>query len=466
MQKKTCDIAIIGAGPGGYTAAIRASQLGSKVILIDKLFVGGVCLNTGCIPTKSLLTCADALDIVKKSAQFGVETKDISFDLSKMIDRKDLIINGLRNSLKNLLLANKIEILQGTCSFETDQTIKVEGHDSCIIEAKKTIIATGSSPQEIPNIEIDRKLIHNSNSLLNLKKLPSSLVVIGGGYIGCEFTSFYARLGVKVTIIEALPSILYSHGKEIADLLSKTFLKQNVSLETNVKVKSIEKTQSSVKVILENEKIIEADIALIAIGRKVNTKGLNLENLNINTDQRKEILVNDQMQTSNKNIYAVGDVLGKWMLAHTASHEALVAVDTIHGIENKMSFDAVPAIIFTKPEIATVGLTEEKAKEKNIEVEVGKFPFSALGKAHASSEKDGFVKIMIDKKTKRILGAGAIGPSASILIAQMGLAITNNLTADSIIETIHAHPTLAESWLEATLISQNRPLNFPPNLKI
>ncbi len=462
---KSYDIAIIGSGPGGYTAAIRAAQLGKSVALIEKLYIGGVCLNVGCIPTKSILTSADALDIIKKAEDFGLSVNDVKFDLEKIIKRKDQIVTNLRNGLTNLLKTNKINLISGKAKFLSSTELEITGKETIKISAKKIIIATGSLPQELKNVEVDHKLIFNSNSLLCLKKLPKSMIIIGGGYIGCEFASFYTRLGVKITMIEALPSILYSHGKEISDLLTTTFKRQGIEILTNVKVTGAEKT-SNVKIKLEDGKVVESDIALVAIGRCVNTKGLDLEKANIKTGKKTEVIVNEKMQTSNPDIYAIGDVIGKWMLAHTASHEALVAVDTIVNKENKMDFSCVPAIIFTKPEIAIVGLTIEKAKEQNVDFEVGKFPFTALGKAHASSQKDGFVQVLIDKKTNNIIGAGAIGPSASVLIAEMALAITNKLNTNSIIETIHAHPTLPEAWLEATLISQNRPLNFPPNLKI
>jgi len=465
MEEKICDIAIIGSGPGGYTAAIRATQLGYKVILIDKLFLGGVCLNTGCIPTKAILTSADVLDRIKKAESFGLFVKDVSFDFSKIIERKDKIVTNLRNGLQSLLISNKIEIIQGKATINDKSTVTIKGQNSYKIIAKNIVIATGSIPTTIANIEIDHKTIFNSNSILALKKLPSSIAIVGGGYIGCEFASFFARLNVKVTIVESLESILFSHGKEVSSLLSKAFLKNNIDLKTNHKLKGIKKNDSGVTLILDDSEI-KADIALIAIGRKPNIQDLGLENLKINLGGKNEIIVNEKMQTSIPNIYAVGDVIGKWMLAHAASHEALVAIDTIHGIESKMSYDAIPSIIFTKPEIASVGLTQEGAISKNIEIEIGKFPFTALGKAHALDEKDGFVKVIVDKKSKVILGAQAIGSTASVLIAEMSLAITNKLKIIQLIETIHAHPTLSESWMEAACISQNRSLNFPPNLKI
>jgi len=420
--KKNNDIAIIGAGPGGYIAAIRAAQLGKSVALIEKLYLGGVCLNVGCIPTKALLSCTDALDIIKKADTYGLNADNVSFDLAKMIDRKDTIVKNLRSGLKGLLQSNKINIIEGAASFESEKSLKISGQTNEIIEADNIIIATGSCPVDLPNIQVDHKFIYNSNSILCMKKLSKSLVIVGGGYIGCEFASFYARLGVKITIVEAFETILFSHGKDISALLTKSFKGLGIEIKTNTKVLAIDKTSNGIKVKLDNNEEIESDIALIAVGRTPNTSNLNLEKANITLGKHKEIIVDKNMRTSIPNIFAIGDVIGQWMLAHTASHEALVAVDTICGLENKMDFTAVPAIIFTKPEIAIVGMTKERAKEQNLDIETGKFPFTALGKAHASSEKDGFVEVIVDKKTKRLLGAGAIGPSASVLIAEMALA--------------------------------------------
>ncbi len=466
MNDKNFDVAIIGAGPGGYSAAIRAAQLGKKVALIEKQFLGGVCLNVGCIPTKALLTSADALDIIKNANTFAINVDKINFTLEAMIERKDKIVQNLRKGLEGLLQSNKIQIIKGKAKFLSKNEIEISGLTNDKISAKNIIIATGSYPAQLPNIQVDHKTIYNSNSLLCLKKQPKSMIIIGGGYIGCEFASFYSRLGVKITIIEALPSILYSHGKDLAKLLSNSFQAQGIDLKVESKVLRCEKTKEGIEVSLDNNEVIKSEIALLAIGRKPLTQNLNLENLNIQIGKDKQIIVDDQMKTSEDNIYAIGDVTGKWMLAHSAVHEALVAVDTIAGIENKMDFSAVPAVIFTKPEIAIVGLTPDQATKNDMNVDIAKFPFTALGKAHALSEKKGFVEVVVDKKTKRILGAQAIGPSASVLIAEMGLAITNKLDAKAVIDTIHAHPTLAESWQEALLIALNRPLNFPPNLKL
>ncbi|NGX36840.1 MAG: Dihydrolipoyl dehydrogenase, partial [Candidatus Anoxychlamydiales bacterium] len=344
-MEKNYDIAIIGGGPGGYVAAIRAAQLGFRVCLIEKQYLGGVCLNVGCIPTKALLTSTDALDIINKASSFAIKVDNVSFNLSDMIERKDKIIEDLREGLKGLITANKIDVIKGKGKLLSKDSIEITGQTNATISAKNIVIATGSYPCEIPNIKVDHKKIYNSNSLLCLKKLPKSMLIIGGGYIGCEFASFYVRLGVKVTIVEALPSILYSHGKDLSDLLTKSFKDEGIEIKTNSKVIKCEETQTGVELHLDTNEVIESEIALVATGRKPLTQNLNLENLGMKLGKHKEIIVDEKMRTSIPNIFAVGDVIGQWMLAHTASHEGLVAIDTIANIENNMEFRAVPAII-------------------------------------------------------------------------------------------------------------------------
>ncbi len=452
------DIAVIGSGPGGYIAAIRAAQLNKKVALIEKQQIGGICLNVGCIPTKSLLYNADILDTLKKAHEFGISVKEFSFDFEKIIEKKDETIFKLRKSLENLIKTNKVTIIKGSALFISPTQLKV---DQTTIEAKNIIIASGSYPIDLKEYPCDHTLLFNSTSLLCHKKLPKSLVIIGGGYIGCEFASFYSRLNVEVTIIENLPKLISSHSSELSDLLTKEFQKQKIIIKTNTKVIKIEKLENSIKFYLSNDEIITADIALIAIGRKPTVEDLALEKANIKTDEKGYILVNEKMETSTNNIYAIGDVVGNNMLAHVASHQGLIAVSNITGKEEKMDYNAIPAVIFTKPEIATVGIKEENEKIKS-----AKFPFMALGKSHASHETYGYVKLLYDVNTKEIKGAEAVGHNASVLIGDMSIAITNKLKLEDITKSIFAHPTLNESWMECANIALGYPLNFPPNVKI
>ena len=459
------DIAIIGAGPGGYVAAIKASQKGKKVALIDKGPLGGTCLNVGCIPTKTLLSNALVLHKIKHASDFGISTGPVSFDFSQMKQRKDQVIFSIRKSLEGLIQSNAITILRGTAEFVSPKELKVKGEHNCLIQAEKIIIATGSEPLDVPSFPCDHKRILNSTSILELTTLPRTLVIIGGGYIGCEFASLYAELGVKVIILEALPSILALQGKAISDQLTAAFKKQGIEIRTNVFVEGVETSSESVSVRLKDGSAVPCDAVLVAVGRKINTQSLCLEKGGVLASEKGPIPVNEKMETNVPGIYAIGDVTGKALLAHVASHQGIVAGSNATGQEATMHYNAVPAVIFTNPEIATVGLTLEQALTEGYEATLGKFPFQALGKAIASLETGGFAQVVVDKKTHQILGAQVVGSEASVLIAEMALAIANELTLECVTDTIHAHPTLAEAWLEAALISNETPIHFPPKIK-
>lgn len=459
---KAFDIAVIGGGPGGYIAAIKAAQNGKQVCLIEKGSMGGVCLNVGCIPTKALLAHAKLIESIKKAEQFGVTVGSLSFDFSKMQSTREGIVEKLRKSLRSLVEANRITIIDGFAQFLSPKEIKITGKENLIITAEKSIIATGSEPADIPAFPCNHTTIFNSTSIFTLSSLPKTMVIVGGGYIGCEFATFFAALGVKVTILEALDSIVLQAGKSISDILARRLKKMGVEILTGVIVEKMEEQNDSLKIFLKDKEPLSADIALVSVGRTISTNGLGLEKAGVLTGTRKEIPVNNKMETSVPGIYAIGDVTGINMLAHVASHQGLVAADNACGMESTMHYDAVPAVIFTLPEIAMVGLTEAQAKEKGFAVTVGKYPFQALGKAVASLETEGFAQIVADQKTGQILGAQIIGEEASVLIAEPTLAIANELTLDSLTETIHAHPTLSEVWLEAALLAKGTPLHYPP----
>lgn len=456
------DAAVIGAGPGGYVAAIRLAQNGKSVALIEKENLGGVCLNCGCIPTKTLISSSEVVSKIKKAESFGIQVKDFTIDFSKMKSRKDQVIEKIRKSLEGLLLANKIKIFRGKAEFESRNTLKVTGENPTKIEAESIIIATGSKPLDIPAFPCDHERIFNSTSILEQTKLPKSLVIVGGGYIGCEFASLYRELGVQVTIVEALPMIISAQGTTLSAALTKRFSKIGIQIETNVQVKKIDKHPQHLSVILSDGRQIETENVLVSIGRSIDTRDLKLENAGIGAGSKGEISVNGKMETSTKGIYAIGDVTMKAMLAHVASHQALVAADNILGQSALMHYHAVPAVIFTHPEIATVGYTQEQAKALGYNVKSAQFPLQALGKAQAMAETEGFAEIVFDTQYHQILGAQIFGSGASDLIGEMTLAIQNELTLENITETIHAHPTLAESWLEAALIGLNTPIHFPP----
>lgn len=464
-EKRQFDLAVIGAGPGGYVAAIKAAQMGKSVALIEKEYLGGTCLNVGCIPTKTLLASSQVLHSVKQAEQYGIETGPVKFHYNKMKERKDGVVSGIRKSLEGLLKTNGITILKGLAEFQSPHDLKISGENSEFIHAEKIIIATGSDTLDIPAFPCDHKRIVNSSSILEVTELPKSLAVIGGGYIGSEFASLFVELGVKVTIVEALPSIIAMQGKKLSDVLSKAFKKKGMEILTDTMVEKIDQTESGLKLHFKNGESLGADMALVAIGRKLNTKGLAIEKAGISLSDRGAIDVNDKMETNVPGIYAIGDVTGKAMLAHVASHQGIITAVNACGGEAKMHYNAVPAVIFTLPEIAMVGMNLEEAKEKGFDVISGQFPFQALGKSIATMHIEGFAEIVCDKNTKQILGAQVVGSEASTMIAEIALAITNELTLDCISETIHAHPTVAEAWLEAALIANDTPIHFPPKTR-
>jgi dihydrolipoyl dehydrogenase len=461
-EKKNFNIAVIGSGPGGYTAAIRAAQLGKSVALIEKGLLGGTCLNVGCIPSKALLANAAVYHQVKRAEQFGISTGPVSFQYEKMKARKDSVVAKLRGGLEGLLKSNKIAVLRGSAQFESPRELKVIGQDNAFVSADKIIIATGSQPLEISAFPCDHQRILDSTSMLEVTTLPKSLAIVGGGYIGCEFATLFAELGTKVTILEALPMILTPQGKEISQFMTKSFTAKGIEIQTGVKVQKIENTGNQARVFLEGGKTLDADLCLVSVGRKIYTDGLHLEKAGLRLAEKGQIKTDDRMETEVKGIYAIGDCVGKWMLAHVASHQGIVAASNACGKEEKMHYDAVPAVVFTSPEIATVGMTLEAAIAAGYNAALGTLPFMALGKAQAALETEGYSQIVTDKKTGQILGATVIGHEASNLIAEMALAIQNELTLESVMETIHAHPTLAESWLEAAFLAADRPINFPP----
>ena len=372
-------------------------------------------------------------------------------------------------SLEGLIQSNGIVIIRGVAQFTGPKDLKVQGQDNVILHGEKIIIASGSEPMDIPAFPCDHQKVFNSTSILELTQLPKTLAIIGGGYIGCEFASLYAQLGVKVILLEALPMIVMTQGKMIAETLTAAFKKQGIDIRTNVMVEGIDKDTKGgtggVTIRLKDNPAVEADIALVAIGRKVVSQGLGLENAGVLLTDRGAIVANDKMETNVPGIYAVGDVTGKVMLAHVASHQGIVAAVNATGGEAVMHYDAVPAVIFTFPEIAMVGLTMEQALEKGYAAATGKFPFQVLGKSIAAMETEGFAQVVIDKKTGQILGAQVVGSEASSLIAEMTLAVANELTAECLAQTIHAHPTLPEAFHEAGLIAMETPIHFPPKIK-
>lgn len=467
MQKeqKKFDVVVIGGGPGGYPAAIRAAQYGKTVALIEAKDLGGTCLNRGCIPSKALIANGQVLQQVREAEKFGIIVGQISFDFSKMMARKDQVVSKVRKGLEGLIASNKITLFRGFGTFLSPKKIDVTGQDNAVIEADNVIIATGSEPRTIPAFPFDYKKVHDSTSLLEIRELPKKIAIIGGGIIGCEFASLFSVLGVEVIILEMLPKIIPMEADSISQTLTKAFKKKGIVIETGVLVEGIDTSGPGVEVKIAGGKKINADIALVAVGRTLNTSKIGLDKAGVTVSENGMVPVKETMETNVPGIYAIGDIASKWWLAHVASHQGVVAANNICGHPSRINYDSVPNVIFTEPEIATVGMSLESAIERGFKATVGNFPFQALGKSQATLQTEGFAQIVSDTETGQILGAQVVGHEASALIAEMGLAIANELTLECVTETMHAHPTIAEAWLEAALVASEMPIHWPPKPK-
>lgn len=465
QKQKKFDIAVIGGGPGGYPAAIKAAQLGKSVALIEAKDLGGTCLNRGCIPSKTLIAAAELIHRIKQAEEFGINIENLSFDYKKIVSRKNQVVERVRQGLEGLIAANKITLFQGFGKFSSPRHIKISGKDNLEIEAEKIIIATGSEPRELAALPFDHKRIHDSTSMLEITELPKRLVIIGAGVIGCEFASLFVEFGVEVILLEALERIIPMENVSVSQALTKAFKKKGIHIETSVFVEGIKNKDNYLAVTLAGGKQFEADMALVATGRKLNTSGIGLEKAGVFVKDNGLIEVDDSMETTASGIYAVGDIASKWWLAHVASHQGIVAASSACGKRMRMHYNAVPSVIFTNPEIGTVGLDLESAIKNGYNATLGAFPFQALGKSQASMQTEGFAQVVMDRKTGQILGAQVVGHEAGTLVAEMAIVIANEMTVDCVTHTIHAHPTVAEAWLEAALIANDEPLHLPPQKK-
>ena len=463
------DVAIIGSGPGGYVAAIRCAQLGMKVAIIEKYAVlGGTCTNVGCIPSKALLDSSEHFH--NASVNFkahGIDLSDLKVNLTKMIARKDEVVKQNTDGLKFLMKKNKIEVLQGTGSFDSKDKIKVlnDKNESQEIEFANAIIATGSKPSSIPGINIDKERVITSTEALVLKEIPKHLVIIGGGVIGLELGSVYARLGSRVTVVEFLDSIIANMDRSLGKELQKTLTKLGFSFYLGHKVESVGKKGNQVTISASDKagkKVeLEGDYCLVSVGRKPYTENLGLEKAGIKLDEKGRVEVNEQLQTSVKNIYAIGDVIKGAMLAHKAEEEGVFVAETIAGQKPHIHYHLIPGVVYTWPEVAAVGYTEEELKEQKREYKSGSFPFKASGRARASMDTDGFVKVLADKSTDEILGVHMIGPRVADVIGEAVLAMEFRASAEDVARTSHAHPTYSEAFKEAALAAtENRPIHL------
>ncbi|MEG1554861.1 MAG: dihydrolipoyl dehydrogenase [Rikenellaceae bacterium] len=449
------DILVIGSGPGGYVAAIRAAQLGKKVAIVERSEVGGICLNWGCIPTKALLKSAHVYTEVKHAAEFGVEVAgEITPSFEKIVARSRDVASTMSKGVQFLLKKNNVETIAGFGKIVEKGKVEVTSEDGSkkIVTASNIIIATGARARSLPNIVPDDKQIITYKKAMSLEKQPKSMVVIGSGAIGVELASFYHELGTKVTIVEFLPNIVPNEDVEVSKYLERSFRKAKLPFMTNSSVESVEKRADDCLVTIKNakgESTIEAEIVLVAVGVASNIENMGLEEMNI-TRERGKIIVDGNYKTNVDGIYAIGDVINTPALAHVASAEALCCVEGIAGMNpRKVDYTNVPACIYTSPEIASVGLTEAKAIAQGYEVRVGKFPYTASGKATATGDKDGFIKLVFDKKTDKILGASLIGTNVTEMLMEVGIAKSLGGTAMDMIKTIHPHPTLSEALMEA-----------------
>ena len=439
------EVVIIGGGPGGYVAAIKAAHLGLKTLLVEKDKLGGVCLNWGCIPTKALVSTAELLNNLQRAGEFGIQVKDYSFDFPAIMKRKDMITQRLSSGVGQLMKANQVRVIRGEGQIIEPGIVEVTdiAGEKEMIKTKNIIIATGSKVMRLPLPGIDNEGVITSDEALSLSKLPSRMLIIGGGVVGIEFAGIFKALGVEVTVVEMLPRILLPIDEEIALKLTQLLKRKGIEILTDSKVKEIKKNHQNLEVLIsttDGEKKIETEKVLLAAGRVPELGNIDVQRLGIELNG-KAIKVDEKMRTNIPGIYAVGDVVGKIMLAHVASREGIVAVENISGKEVLMDYKVVPNCVFSMPEVASVGLTEEEARKENDNIKVSKFPFMANGKALGMGETEGMVKIIADADTSELLGLHILGAHASDLIAEGTLALSMEATAFEIINTIHAHPT-------------------------
>ena len=457
---------VIGGGPGGYVCAIRLAQLGLKTACVESRgSLGGTCLNIGCIPSKSLLNLSDEFHKVKHLSNKGIEIGDVKLNLSKMMKSKDKAVTVLTKGVEFLLKKNKVTYFKGTGSFKSKNEISIKDNQNkeTIIETDKTIIATGSLPVSLPGIEFDEKIIVSSTGALKFEKVPKKMVVVGGGYIGLEMGSVWSRLGAEVHVVEFLDHITPGMDKEISSEFMKILKKQGIIFHMQHKVEKIKKVESGAIISTSdkdgNKKDFDCDVVLISVGRKPNTNGLNLEKVNISLDNKNRIKVDKNFKTNLDNVFAIGDVIAGPMLAHKAEDEGVAVAENIAGQSGHVNYDTIPGVVYTTPEVASIGKTEEQLKELDIKYKIGKFSFMANSRAKAIDDAEGFVKILADEKTDKVLGAHLIGPHAGELIAEIGIAMEFGASSEDIARTCHAHPTFSEAVKEAALSVDKRAIH-------
>lgn len=458
------DTVVIGSGPGGYVAAIRAAQMGQKVAIIEREWIGGVCLNVGCIPSKALIAAGHRYQEALDSSAFGVTTENVTLDFTKTQEWKDnKVVNTLTSGVEYLLKKNKVEIIMGTAFFNDENTLRVFTDEAAqTYTFKNAIVATGSRPIEIKGFKFGGRIIDSTGGL-NLTEVPKKLVIVGGGVVGTELGTAYANLGADVTILEGSPQLLPSFEKDMVKLVEKSFKEKGITYVTNAMAKEAVDNGDSVTVKYEaagKEEQIEADYVMVTVGRRPNTDDLGLEVVGIEMSDRGLVKVDNQGRTNIKNIYAIGDITSGAALAHKASYEAKIVAEAISGKASAIDYVAMPAVAFTDPELATVGLTQKEAKEQNIDVKVSKFPLSGNGRALSLNATEGFVRLVTTKEDNVLVGAQVAGVSASDVIAELGLAIESGMNAEDIALTIHSHPSLSETVMDAAELALGLPIHI------
>ena len=457
------DTIVIGAGPGGYVAAIRAAQLGQKVTIVEKGELGGVCLNVGCIPSKALITAGHRYHDAKNSADIGITAENVKVDFSKVQKWKGSVVEKLTSGVGGLLKGNNIDIVKGEAYFVDANNIRVMTETSAqTYTFKNAIIATGSRPIELPAFKYSKRVLHSTGAL-NLDHIPASMAIIGGGVIGVELGNVYANFGTKVTILEGMDEILAAFEKQMSSIVKRNLKKKQVDIFTKVKAQGVEETENGVIVTYEEkgeEKKLEAEYLLVTVGRKPNTDEIGLEQVGIELDERGFIKTDKQCRTSVSNIFAIGDIIAGPQLAHKASYEGKIAAEAIAGHASEIDYLGIPAVVFSEPELATVGYTEAQAKEEGLDIVAAKFPFAANGRALALNAAEGFMKMITRKEDGLVIGAQIAGPGASDMVAELGLAIEAGMTAEDIAMTIHAHPTLGEITMEAAEVALGSPIHI------
>jgi dihydrolipoamide dehydrogenase len=448
------DLIVIGSGPGGYVTAIRASQLGMKTAIVEKAELGGICLNWGCIPTKALLKSAQVFDYLKHAADYGITVKDGAADFEAVVKRSRTVADGMSKGVQFLMKKNKIDVIAGYGKVKAGRKVEVTDADKkvTVLEAKNIVIATGARSRELPNLKQDGKKVIGYREAMSLPAQPKSMVIVGSGAIGVEFAYFYATMGTKVTVVEFLPNIVPVEDEEVSKQLERSFKKAGIEIMTNASVESVDTSGNGCKVTIkakDGEKTVECDIVLSAVGIASNIENLGLEDVGIATDKGK-ILVNKWYETNIPGYFAIGDVLSTQALAHVASAEGITCVEKIAGLNPEaIDYKNIPGCTYCQPEVASVGMTEKQAKEAGYELKIGKFPFSASGKAKAGGHADGFVKLIFDKQYGELLGAHMIGANVTEMIAEIVAIRKLETTGHELIKTIHPHPTMSEAIMEA-----------------